>query len=60
MTDEDVLVPSLVCAECGRSSVEAQGWKAYFADGDDLDEELALVFFCPACAAREFGSDRAT
>jgi hypothetical protein len=45
----------LVCCECERRLAEtATGWQGYLADLDDdgLDE---VAFFCPGCAAREFG-----
>jgi hypothetical protein len=32
----------------------ARGWLAYLVDLDDDDEDAELIFFCPACAAREF------
>ena len=48
----------LVCAECGRESVEhAHGWRASFLSADDelplQDDELEA--WCPDCAPREFG-----
>ena len=48
---------ALRCAECGRhAEPDAAGWRGYRAD-DPRDEgaEPELVFFCPVCAAREFG-----
>ncbi len=46
----------LVCAECGRSDGdgEAAGWRGYREDLPDEDEQPALAFFYPSCAAREF------
>jgi len=45
----------LVCAECGRTDDgEAAGWRGYREDLPDEDEQPALAFFCPSCAAREF------
>jgi hypothetical protein len=42
----------LVCAECGaESEAGAVGWRAY------LDDDEAVVTFCPECAKREFGPD---
>jgi hypothetical protein len=38
------------------SSVTARGWKAYRTDDLELDESPALAFYCPECAAHEFGS----
>jgi len=48
----------LLCAECRRcSDSEARGWRAYLVDADDYDGDDVL-FFCPTCAAREFGELR--
>ena len=45
----------LVCIECGRrSGPAAVGWRGYLVDLDD-DGEDEVVFYCPRCAAREFG-----
>ena len=30
-------------------------WHAYLGCDEDLDEAAELVFYCPACAEREFG-----
>jgi hypothetical protein len=47
-------VSALTCTECGRrSGGEARGWQGYLVDLDD-DGEDEVVFYCPACAAREF------
>ena len=45
------------CTECEAAWLPAddQRWRAYHG-GDDLDE-LAQIFYCPACAEREFGDD---
>jgi hypothetical protein len=46
--------PALACTECERLSGEnARGWEGYLVDqdGDGKDE---VVFYCPACAAKEF------
>lgn len=49
----------LVCAECGcTDDEEAVGWRGYREDLPDEDEQPSLAFFCPSCAAREFGEDR--
>ncbi len=47
----------LACVERPRlSAAGAKGWKAYRVD-DPLDEEtLALAFYWPDCAPREFGA----
>ena len=39
----------LECLECGETSAEAHGWRAY------VDEEAELLVYCAACAEREFG-----
>lgn len=45
----------LVCAECGRIEAEAEhGWQGHLVDLDD-DGADEVLFFCPRCAAREFG-----
>jgi hypothetical protein len=42
------------CEECKRGAEgAARGWMAYLCDLDD-DGEDEVVFYCPACAAREF------
>lgn len=45
------------CVECEtRAGSTAAGWQAHLLDtGEDEDE---LVFYCPTCAAREFGNTR--
>lgn len=53
-----VVVPNLtrelVCIECGaRADERATRWQAFLIDLDD-DGQDELVFYCPACAAREF------
>lgn len=46
---------ALVCVECGRDSEwGARGWRGYLVDLLD-DGEDKVVFYCPHCAAREFG-----
>ena len=49
-------MPAVVCAECGRESKDANGWRALRVD-DPTDEDARpeIGFFCPACAGREFG-----
>jgi hypothetical protein len=47
----------LTCAVCRRPWVsEDERWRAYHV-GDDLDEPAEFVFYCPACAEREFGGE---
>jgi hypothetical protein len=45
------LIPQ--CAECGKVwlPAESERWEAYLTD----DEPPELAFYCPECAAREFG-----
>jgi hypothetical protein len=48
----------LSCAQCGSlSGLRASGWRGYRIDESELDEEPTLVFFCPACSAREFDAN---
>jgi hypothetical protein len=51
------LIPSnLVCCDCERRAVgTAAGWQGHLVDLDD-DGRDEVAFFCPACAAREFGT----
>jgi hypothetical protein len=49
----------LVCVECQRrADSKARGWQAYLVEADLDDDEDEIVFYCPACAAREFGDAR--
>jgi hypothetical protein len=49
------VVRTLRCDECNaESSPEARHWKAYRLDLL-LENDSALVFFCPDCVEREFG-----
>ena len=53
------VAPELVCVECrGRADPEARGWHAHLVESDHDQDEDEVVFFCPACAAREFGDMR--
>jgi Zn finger protein HypA/HybF involved in hydrogenase expression len=46
------LTPAITCEECERRWLDDEpGWQAHRVD---LEE---LAFYCPACAAREFGDD---
>jgi len=46
----------LTCQECNRpTDTKWRGWRAYRSDDPELDEPPALAFYCPDCAAREFG-----
>ena len=52
------------CTQCGRVATgDARGWQAHrtelpadFEEDDDLKDVPPVVFFCPECAEREFGS----
>jgi hypothetical protein len=50
-TESVALIPE--CAECAQRwlPADAERWAAYLTD----DEPPELVFYCPACAEREFG-----
>jgi hypothetical protein len=50
-TESVALIPE--CAECDQRwlPADAERWAAYLTD----DEPPELVFYCPACAEREFG-----
>ena len=53
----DVRPVELFCEECrARSDARALGWRGYLVDRDD-DGEDEVVFYCPRCAAREFGEN---
>jgi hypothetical protein len=46
----------LLCWECLTVADErARGWRAYRGDVPGEDPEPILLFYCPACAEREFG-----
>jgi RNA polymerase subunit RPABC4/transcription elongation factor Spt4 len=50
-----MLTTLLTCGECGREDFDhGRGWRGYLVDLDD-DGADEVVFFCPRCAAREFG-----
>ena len=51
MQYEDAAIPTsaLRCAQCGKIAESgAKGWKGY------LDDDDAVVLFCPDCAEQEF------
>jgi hypothetical protein len=55
-----MLAVALICAECGRTDDDhARGWCGYLVDVDD-DGADDVIFFCPHCAAREFGGSGRT
>jgi hypothetical protein len=56
-SDEKVTQPRMVsCIECGcLSGLAWAGWRAYRVDDPEYDEPPALAFYCPGCAAAEFG-----
>jgi hypothetical protein len=46
----------IVCVECGhKADLYASGWRGYRMDEPLTDELPALAFYCPGCAASEFG-----
>jgi len=45
----------ITCAECGQVAYDARGWRGVRVDLPDEGDEPALAFYCPDCAAREFG-----
>jgi hypothetical protein len=46
----------LICWEClSVADEQARGWRAYRGDVPGEDPEPLLLFYCPACAEREFG-----
>jgi hypothetical protein len=46
----------MVCAECDREAKgDAAAWRGYRTDDPTLDEMPALAFYCPECAAEQFG-----
>jgi len=46
----------LVCSECGHhADRDARGWQGHIVEADEDDDTEEVVFFCPLCAAREFG-----
>jgi hypothetical protein len=52
------MAAELVCVECGRrADQEARGWQGHLVDLDD-DGDDEVVFYCPLCATREFGTHR--
>jgi hypothetical protein len=58
-SDEKLTPPRMVsCVECGSlSGLAWAGWRAYRVDDPEFDEPPALAFYCPGCAAAEFGDD---
>jgi hypothetical protein len=47
----------VACAECRRLSDRYwSGRRAYRVDDPEYGEPPALAFYCPACAAAEFGT----
>jgi hypothetical protein len=44
------------CIECASSSgLYWHGWGAFRVDDPETGEPPTLAFYCPSCAAREFG-----
>jgi hypothetical protein len=47
------------CIECASSSgLYWHGWGAFRVDDPETGEPPTLAFYCPSCAAREFGLKR--
>ncbi len=46
---------TLACIECGAVSAIGHRWRAYRCDDPDTGEPPELAFYCPICAAAEFG-----
>lgn len=45
----------LRCVECGETTHDGVGWRAYLSVGEEDAEEVEEVAtYCPKCAAREF------
>jgi hypothetical protein len=58
-TSETAVVNRAVCVECGCTSDPLwTGWLAYRVDDPETDPNPELGFYCPGCAAREFGYGR--
>jgi hypothetical protein len=53
--DDVALIPA--CTECDAVWLPADEdrWRAYLGCDEDLGEPAEVVFYCPACAEREFG-----
>jgi hypothetical protein len=46
------------CTECRRPwAIPRERWRAYLAD---IDRECMVGFYCPVCAAYEFGDELVT
>jgi hypothetical protein len=47
---------ALLCVECAtHSDREAWGWRAHRIDDPENRWQPEIIFYCPACAEREFG-----
>ena len=57
MSSRESVTHTIVCVECQArsSSATERGWRGYRSD-DEPAESSGLVFYCPACAAAEFGA----
>jgi hypothetical protein len=51
LMSETETLPSVTCAECGRSPRADETWRIMFAD--KVAREVYV--YCPECAEREFG-----
>ncbi len=55
-TSETAAAKRAICVECGRRSDALwTGWRGYRVDDPETDARPELGFYCPDCAAREFG-----
>jgi hypothetical protein len=51
----------LKCEECANRSQDGRGWIAEIVDDvREAEVEPYVVYYCPACSAREFGWKRRT
>jgi hypothetical protein len=49
----------LRCVECHtQSTTSSSGWRGLRCDVPEEDDTPILAFYCPACAEREFGTER--
>jgi DNA-directed RNA polymerase subunit M/transcription elongation factor TFIIS len=47
----------LECAECGARWLPADEERCAHTSAAMIDEPAELIFYCPACAEREFSED---
>lgn len=51
------LVPRRTECEAAWLPADEERWRAYLGCDEDLDEPAEVLFYCPECSEREFGSD---